>query len=134
MSRVMATVASTLGAGVPLLNGLTVGANVSGNLEYAGALERVREKVRDGRALHRALSEEEVFPPMLSRVVETGEETGALGAMLERYADVVAQETETTVDNFTTLIEPLLLVFVGVLIALMLAALYLPLFSLSTAI
>ena len=134
MSRVMATVASTLGAGVPLLNGLTVGANVSGNLEYAGALERVREKVRDGRALHRALAEEEVFPPMLSRVVETGEETGALGSMLERYADVVAQETETTVDNFTTLIEPLLLVFVGVLIALMLAALYLPLFSLSTAI
>ena len=134
MSRVMATVASTLGAGVPLLNGLTVGANVSGNLEYAGALERVREKVRDGRALHRALSEEEVFPPMLSRVVETGEETGALSSMLERYADVVAQETETTVENFTTLIEPILLVFVGVVIALMLAALYLPLFSLSTAI
>lgn len=134
MSRVMATVASTLGAGVPLLSGLTVGANVAGNLEYAQALERVREKVRDGRSLHASLSEEEVFPPLLSRVVETGEEAGALAQMLERYADVVAEETEVIVDSVTTLIEPVLLVVVGTMVALMLAALYLPLFNLSTAI
>ena len=134
MSRVMATVASTLGAGVPLLNGLTVGANVAGNLAFSEALTRVREKVRDGRALHAALAEEDVFPPLLSRVVETGEETGSLASMLERYADVVADETETTVENMTTLIEPVLLVVVGGMVALMLAALYLPLFSLSTAI
>ena len=134
MSRVMSIVSSTMGAGVPLLEGIAVSAEAAGNVMFEDALVRVRESVRDGRSLHYALGEEPVFPPLLSRVVETGEEAGTLIAMLDSYTSVVAEETETAADNFTTLIEPLLLLFVGAVVSVLLVALYLPLFNLATSI
>ena len=72
MSRVMSIVSSTMGAGVPLLEGIAVSAEAAGNIVFEDALVRVRESVRDGRSFHFALGEESVFPPLLSRVVETG--------------------------------------------------------------
>ena len=134
MSRVMSIVSSTMGAGVPLLEGIAVSAEAAGNVVFEDALVRVRAQVRDGRSLHYALGRESVFPPLLSRVVETGEESGQLTAMLDSYTDVVAEETETAAENFTTLIEPLLLLFVGAVVSLLLAALYLPLFNLASSI
>ena len=134
MSRSMSVISSTLGAGVPLLEGISISSQVAGNVLFEDALRRVREAVRDGRSLHYALGQEKVFPELLSRVVETGEEAGTLPVILDSYTTVVAEETETTADNLTTLVEPLLLVFVGAVVSILLAALYLPLFNLSTAI
>ena len=134
MSRVMSIVSSTMGAGVPLLEGIAVSAEAAGNIVFEDALVRVRESVRDGRSLHYALGEESVFPPLLSRVVETGEEAGTLTAMLDSYTSVVSEETETAAENFTTLIEPLMLLFVGAVVSVLLLALYLPLFNLATSI
>ena len=134
MSRSMSVISSTLGAGVPLLEGISISAQVAGNVLFEDALRRVREAVRDGRSLHYALAQEKVFPELLSRVVETGEEAGTLPVILDSYTTVVAEETENTADNLTTLVEPLLLVFVGAVVSILLAALYLPLFNLSTAV
>jgi type IV pilus assembly protein PilC len=92
------------------------------------------QQVREGRALAAALQDSGAFPDVSIKMVEVGESTGALGEMLNSLADFYDEEIETNLGRFVTLVEPILLVLMGLVIAGLLLALYMPLFNLSSAL
>ena len=132
--QIMSALSCTLHSGVPLLTALSIGADVSRNHEFVTALHRVRDKVRDGWRINAALAEETVFPPMLAAAVGVGEETATLVPMLERYAEVLAKESDTTVNSLISILQPVALVVVGLVAGLFMVAMYLPLFNLVSAL
>lgn len=130
-SQMARTLATLLGGGIPLVNGLDISARSLGNRRMAQALERVANRVREGEALAATLQTTGMFPDVAIKMVEVGESTGALQEMLNSLADFFDEEIETNLGRFVTLIEPILLVIMGIVIAGLLLALYLPLFQLS---
>ena len=100
----------------------------------AAQLDVVAREVREGRPLASAMDDRRVFPPVVIRMVEVGESTGALREMLDSVADFYDEEIETTLGRFMTLIEPVLLIVMGIVIAGMLFALYMPLLQLGSVI
>ena len=129
VSRIASTLASALAAGVPLLDALDLAGQVSNNSRYLKAIERAKEDVRDGRPLYASLGNSPEIPELMVRLVEVGEDTGALPELLERYAMGLQEEVEAAVDSLTSLLEPLLIVILGVTVGGMLVALYLPMFG-----
>ena len=124
------TLASLIGSGVPILESLDICADTAGNRTVGDALLLAKEGVREGRPLADPLREhEDVIPPLVVQMVEVGEQTGALDAMLNKVADFYDQEVEMTVNNLTSLLEPLLTVFMGVGVGAMVICLYLPMFD-----
>jgi type IV pilus assembly protein PilC len=114
---------------VPILESLEIVSVTSGNHVVSVALEDVQRAVKGGDSLTRPLEHHEVFPPMVVQMMAVGEETGALDEMLDKIADFYDQEIEATVDALTSLIEPLLIVVMGVIVGGMIIALYLPMFN-----
>ena len=130
-SQMARTLATLLGGGIPLVNAIEITGRSIGNRHMARHFGVVGQKVREGEAFAAALEEEAVFPPVAVKMAEVGESTGALGEMLNSLADFYDEEIETDLSRFVTLVEPLLLVIMGVVIASLLLALYMPLFQLS---
>lgn len=129
------TLGTLLGGGIPLVQALEVVGRAMSNRYMAQQLQEVTRGVREGQSLGSSmLSRPRVFPDVAVKMVEVGESTGALQEMLNSLADFYDEETETEVARFVTLIEPVLLVVMGVLIALVVIALYLPLFELSSVV
>jgi type IV pilus assembly protein PilC len=128
------TLATLLGGGIPLVNALEVTARSLGNRYMAGELETAAQQVREGRALAIAMQDSGAFPDVSIKMVEVGESTGALQEMLNSLADFYDEEIDTNLGRFVTLVEPILLVIMGLVIASLLLALYLPLFNLSSAL
>jgi type IV pilus assembly protein PilC len=130
----VARFASTLGtlvtAGVPILQALDIVRDSSGNEVVARAMDEVYQSVKDGETIHEPLSKCSVFPPLVYHMVAVGEETGAIDQMLNKVAEAYEQEVEDMVDGLTSLLEPILIVGLGVLIGGVVVALYLPLFDL----
>jgi type IV pilus assembly protein PilC len=133
-SQMARTVATLLGGGIPLVNALEIGARSMSNRYLAREVEAVGVRVREGGSFSGALRERAVFPDVAVKMVEVGEQTGALQEMLNSLADFYDEEIETEVARFITLIEPVLLVVMGAIIALVVLALYMPLFELSSVI
>ena len=133
-SQLARTLATLLGGGIPLVNGLDVTARSVGNRCVARHLEAVAREVREGKALSTAMHARGLFPPVAVKMVEVGESTGALQDMLNAVADFFDEEIETTLGRFMTLIEPLLLVIMGIVIAGLLLALYWPLLQLGAIV
>ena len=131
-SQMARTLATLLGGGIPLVNGLDISARSLGNRRMAQELEHVADRVREGQALAATMQATGVFPDVAIKMVEVGESTGALQEMLNSLADFFDEEIETNLSRFVTLIEPALLVVMGIVIAGLLLALYLPLFQLSS--
>ena len=129
-SQLARTLATLLGGGIPLVNALDVTARSVGNRHVAVHLEALAREVREGAALSASMRARGLFPPVAVKMVEVGESTGALQDMLNAVADFFDEEIETTLGRFMTLIEPLLLVIMGVVIAALLLALYWPLLQL----
>ena len=123
-----------LGGGIPLVNALEVTARSLSNLYMAGELTTAAQQVREGRSLAASMQDSGVFPDVAIKMVEVGESTGALQEMLNSLADFYDEEIETNLGRFVTLVEPTLLVIMGIIIASLLLALYLPLFNLSSAL
>ncbi len=123
-----------IGAGVPILQALQIVGETSGNWVVESALSRVGDAVRQGQSISTPLTEEKVFPPMVTQMISVGEDSGALEQMLDKIADFYDQEVKTTTAQLTSLIEPLLIAFLGVVVGGMIVALYLPIFSIYTAI
>jgi type IV pilus assembly protein PilC len=123
-----------IGAGVPILQALHIVGETSGNWVVESALMRVADAVRQGQSISLPLTEEKVFPPMVTQMISVGEDSGALEQMLDKIADFYDQEVKTTTAQLTSLIEPLLIAFLGVVVGGMIVALYLPIFSIYTAI
>jgi type IV pilus assembly protein PilC len=133
-SQAARTLATLLGGGIPLVNALEVSARSLGNQYMAGELQTAAQQVREGRALALAMQDSGAFPDVSIKMVEVGESTGALQEMLNSLADFYDEEIETNLGRFVTLVEPILLVIMGLIIAGLLLALYLPLFNLSSAL
>jgi type IV pilus assembly protein PilC len=133
-SQMSRTLATLLGGGLPLVNALDIAARSVGNQYMASQLEIVSARVREGQSFASALEARGVFPEVAVKMAEVGESTGALQEMLNTVADFYDEEITTTMDRFVTLIEPVLLVFMGLVIAGLLLALYMPLFQLSSVL
>lgn len=128
------TLATLLGGGIPLVNSLEVAARSIGNRHMARELETVSQRVREGQSLAESLAARAVVPDIALKMVEVGESTGSLQDMLSSLADFYDEEVETDVGRFVTLIEPALLVIMGVVIAALVLALYMPLFRLTAVV
>ncbi|TBN57850.1 type II secretion system F family protein [Glaciihabitans arcticus] len=118
-----------IGAGVPILQSLAIVGETSGNYVIERALVKVGESVRAGKSISGPLAEEPVFPSMVTQMISVGEDSGSLETMLEKIADFYDQEVESTAEQLTALIEPLMIAVIGVVIGGMIVALYLPIFS-----
>lgn len=130
-AQVSRTLATLLSGGIPLVNSLDVAARSVGNQAIAEDLTTVAKQVREGGSLAGALSERNMFPHVAVEMVEVGESTGALADMLNSIADFYDEENETNLARFSSLIQPVLLIFMGLVIAGLLLSLYMPLFQLS---
>jgi type IV pilus assembly protein PilC len=133
-SQMARTLATLLGGGLPLVNALDIAARSVGNRYMAAQLDIVSLRVREGQSFAAALEARHVFPEVAVKMAEVGESTGALQEMLNTVADFYDEEIATTMERFITLVEPVLLVFMGLVIAGLLLALYMPLFQLSSVL
>jgi len=133
-SQMARTLATLLGGGLPLVNSLDIAAKSVGNQYMAAQLGIVSGRVREGQSFAAALEARHVFPEVAVKMAEVGESTGALQDMLNTVADFYDEEIATTMDRFVTLVEPVLLVVMGLVIAGLLLALYMPLFQLSSVL
>ncbi len=133
-SQMARTLATLLGGGLPLVNALDIAARSVGNQYMASQLDIVSTRVREGESFAGALEARHTFPEVAVKMAEVGESTGALQEMLNTVADFYDEEISTTMDRFVTLVEPVLLVFMGLVIAGLLLALYMPLFQLSSVL
>jgi type IV pilus assembly protein PilC len=128
------TLATLLGGGLPLVNALDIAAKSVGNQFMAGELGVVGARVREGVSFASALDARRVFPEVAVKMAEVGESTGALQDMLNTVADFYDEEISTSMERFVALVEPVLLVIMGIVIAGLLLALYMPLFQLSSVL
>jgi type IV pilus assembly protein PilC len=133
-SQASRTLATLLGGGIPLVNAIDVAARSIKNRYMARELQKASQQVREGRALATAMTDSGAFPDVALKMVEVGEQTGALQEMLNSLSDFYDEEIETNLDRFVTLVEPILLIIMGIVIAGLLLALYMPLFNLSNAL
>ena len=133
-SQAARTLATLLGGGIPLVNAIDVSARSIRNQYMAHELRSAAQQVREGRALALAMSDSGAFPDVAIKMVEVGESTGALQEMLNSLADFYDEEIETNLGRFVTLVEPILLIVMGLVIAGLLLSLYMPLFNLSNAL
>jgi len=133
-ARVAATLSSLLDSGVGLLEALDLAASASGNLVFEEAIETARDQVREGRALSRALVPDDPFSEVFVQLLVVGEETGAVPALLGRYAKSLEDEVQTKVEGLTSVLEPLLIAGLGIIIGVMLVAFYLPLFNVANLV
>lgn len=133
-SQAARTLATLLGGGIPLVNAIDVSARSIGNQYVAGELQTAAQQVREGRALAQAMLQSGAFPDVAIKMVEVGESTGALQEMLNSLSEFYDEEIETSLTRFITVVEPALLVIMGIIIAALLLSLYMPLFNLSSMI
>jgi len=134
VARFTRTMGTMLQSGVPILEALGVVARTSGNKVVEQAVNRVVEAISEGRAIAEPLEETGVFPSMVVQMINVGESTGALDAMLEKIADFYDEEVDQAVENLTAAIEPLMMVFLGGMIGGLVVAMYLPIFKIGEAI
>jgi len=128
------TLATLLGGGIPLVNALDVTSRSLSNQFMANELTVAAQQVREGRSLAAAMQDSGVFPDVALKMIEVGESTGALQEMLNSLADFYDEEIDTNLGRFVTIVEPALLVIMGLVIAGLLLSLYMPLFNLSSAL
>jgi type IV pilus assembly protein PilC len=133
-SQLARTLATLLGGGIPLVNALEIAARSTGNRHMGQEMTIVAQRVREGQGFAATLLERKVVPDVAIKMIEVGESTGALQEMLNSLADFYDEEIETDVGRFVTVIEPALLIIMGIVIAVIVLALYLPLFELTAVI
>ncbi|MHB0774322.1 type II secretion system F family protein [Halomonas sp. WWR20] len=134
VARFSRTLATTFNAGVPLVEALDTAAGATGNRLYQRAITRIREDVSSGQQLHFAMRNAGQFPVMAIQMVSIGEEAGSLDAMLNKVADFYEEDVDNKVDALTSLLEPFIIVVLGVLVGGLVISMYLPIFEMGSAI
>ncbi|WBM81193.1 type II secretion system F family protein [Cryobacterium breve] len=134
VARFSRNFANMIGAGVPILQSLKIVGETSGNWVIEDALTKVAESVRQGQSISAPLLAQPVFPPMVTQMIAVGEDAGSLETMLNKIADFYDQEVESSTEQLTAAIEPLMIAFLGVIIGGMVIALYMPIFSIASVI
>lgn len=118
-----------IGSGVPILQALSIVGSTSGNWQIEQSVQAVQDSVRQGRTIAAPLALQPIFPSMVTQMIAVGEDSGALETMLEKIADFYDSEVQSTTEALTSLIEPLMIAFLGVILGGMIVALYLPIFE-----
>lgn len=126
IARITRTFGTLLSSGVPILQSITITKDISGNKFYEDALARIHDAVRDGESLAKPMERETVFPNMVTSMVDVGEETGELAEMLNRVADNYDEDVDNAVAGITSIIEPVMIVFLAVVVGFIVIALFLP--------
>jgi type IV pilus assembly protein PilC len=134
IARFARTLALTFKAGVPLVEALDSVAGATGNTVYENAVKRVRDDVSVGYPVNMAMKQTGLFPHMVIQMTAIGEEAGALDAMLYKVAEFYEQEVNNAVDALASLIEPIIVVILGVIVGSMVIAMYLPIFKLAAVV
>ncbi|HEY8021536.1 MAG TPA: type II secretion system F family protein [Thermoanaerobaculia bacterium] len=129
VARFCRTLATLTSSGVPILDGLEITAKTAGNAIIEDAVMAVRKAVEEGKTLSEPLGDTKVFPPMVVQMINVGEQTGALDQMLSKIADFYEEEVDTAVAGLMKLLEPIMITILGVVIGTIVAAMYLPLYS-----
>jgi type IV pilus assembly protein PilC len=130
LARWSRTFSGTIASGVPILQAIEISGQTAGNAVIQEAMDDVYASVRRGGSISRPLSEADIFPPMVSHMVAVGEESGQLETMLGKIADFYETEVDAKVKALTSLIEPLMITFVGLVVGFIVISMYLPIFSL----
>jgi type IV pilus assembly protein PilC len=130
VARFCRTLATLISSGVPILDGLEITARTAGNAIVEDAIMAVRKGVESGLTVAQPLKESGVFPPMVVQMIGVGEQTGALDAMLSKIADFYEEEVDQAVANLLTLMEPVMILFLGITVGGIVISMYLPLFDL----
>ncbi|MBN2539736.1 MAG: type II secretion system F family protein [Deltaproteobacteria bacterium] len=128
------TLSTMMTSGVPILDGLEIVSKTAGNKVVENALMETRKSISEGKTIAEPLSESGIFPSMVVSMISVGENTGALDTMLEKIADFYDSEVDAAVNALTTLLEPIMMVFLGGVVGGMIIALYLPIFSMAGAV
>jgi type IV pilus assembly protein PilC len=128
------TMGTMLGSGVAILEALDIVARTAGNRIVENAIYSVRSGISEGRTMADPLQASGVFPPMVCQMIAVGESTGALDAMLEKIADFYDEEVDQAVENLTAMIEPMMIIFLGVVVGGLIVSMYLPIFKMAAAI
>ena len=134
VARFTRTLGTLVQSGVPILDGLRITARTAGNKVVEKAVLQCRAAVTEGKTLAEPLRVSGVFPPMVTQMISVGEQTGALDAMLSKIADFYDDEVDTAVSTLTSLLEPIMIVFLGVVVGGLVVAMYLPIFKLVTLV
>ncbi|PYU33567.1 MAG: pilus assembly protein PilC, partial [Acidobacteria bacterium] len=130
VARFTRTLGTLISSGVPILEGLDITARTAGNAVIEKALLQVRKALEAGRTLADPLKETAVFPGMVTQMIGVGEQTGAMDAMLQKIADFYEDEVDAAVKDLLAAMEPMMIVFLGVVVGGIVISMYLPLFSL----
>jgi type IV pilus assembly protein PilC len=130
VARFTRTLGTLIASGVPILEGLDITAKTSGNAVVERALQKVRKALEEGKSLTEPLKESNVFPGMVTQMIAVGEQTGAMDAMLQKIADFYEEEVDSAVKDLLTAMEPIMIVFLGVVVGGVVISMYLPLFTL----
>ena len=131
LSRFARTLATTFAAGVPLVDALKTVAGATGNIVYSDATLQIRDDVATGHQMQLAMQQTGLFPPMVIQMTAIGEEAGSLDDMLQKVADFYEEEVNNTVDALSSLLEPFVIILVGVIVGSIVVAMYLPIFQMA---
>ena len=131
VARFTRTLGTLLSSGVPILDALEICARTSGNRVVQAGIQRAKEKISEGHDMAGPLAETKVFPTMVVQMIGVGEQTGAMDQMLQKIADFYEEEVDTAVAGLTSLIEPVMMAFLGVVVGGLIIAMYLPIFKLA---
>jgi type IV pilus assembly protein PilC len=127
------TLGTLMTSGVPILEGLMIVARTAGNKIVEEAILTTRQSVSEGKTLAEPLGKSKVFPPMVTQMISVGEATGALDNMLTKIADFYDDEVDTAVGTLTSMLEPMLMIFLGTTVGFVIIAMYMPIFQMGTA-
>jgi type IV pilus assembly protein PilC len=134
MARFSRTLSTLVAAGVDIIKALEITGQTSGNWVVEEALAGVRAKVHEGIPIAQPLVENEVFPPMVAQMVKIGEETGELEKMLSKIADFYEDEVDAAVSSLTSIVEPIMMIGVGIMVGIIIIAMYMPMFKMLTLV
>ena len=129
VARFTRTLGTLISSGVPILEGLDITARTAGNAVVERALVKVRRSLEEGKSLTEPLKESDVFPGMVTQMIGVGEQTGAMDAMLQKIADFYEEEVDAAVKDLLTALEPVMIVFLGLVVGGVVISMYLPLFT-----
>jgi type IV pilus assembly protein PilC len=134
MARFSRTLSTLIAAGVDIIKALEITGQTAGNWVVEEALADVRNKVQEGIPIAQPLAENPIFPPMVSHMIKIGEETGELEKMLGKVADFYEDEVDSSISSLTSIIEPLMMIGVGLMVGVIIIAMYLPMFKMLTLV
>jgi type IV pilus assembly protein PilC len=134
MARFSRTLSTLVAAGVDIIKALEITGQTAGNWVIEEALAGVRQRVHEGVPIAQPLVENEIFPPMVAQMVKIGEETGELEKMLSKIADFYEDEVDAAVSSLTSIVEPIMMIGVGIMVGIIIISMYMPMFKMLTLV